>query len=93
MGLWLFLISAVRAVIELSMWCLLGQWVLYLIAGHVRQRNAVYCLLRLMTGPWRCLLGIDEGQGVTRWRSELLLLIFLVVMWLIMSVIKNRLTS
>lgn len=93
MGVWLFLVSAVRAVIELSIWCLLGQWVLYLIAGRVRQHNAVYCLLRLMTRPWRRLLGIEEGRGVTRWCSELLMLILLVVMWLIIGFIKKRLTS
>jgi hypothetical protein len=45
------LVSVARAVVEVAGWFLLGQGVMYLIAGSGRERNAVYRLFRLLTGP------------------------------------------
>jgi hypothetical protein len=45
------LVSVVRALVEVAGWCLLGQGVLYVLAGASRERNPVYRLFRLITGP------------------------------------------
>jgi hypothetical protein len=45
----LFLISALRAILEMLGLCLLGQGVLYLIAGRQRAGNRVYQLFSLIT--------------------------------------------
>ncbi|MGE5490845.1 MAG: hypothetical protein ACM31P_06140 [Actinomycetota bacterium] len=51
----LFVVGALRAVIELIGLCLLGQGVLYVIAGAGRERNPIYRLLALLTEPPRRL--------------------------------------
>lgn len=48
-----FLIGALRAVIELIGWCLLGQGVLAVLAGKRRHDNAIYRLFELITRPPR----------------------------------------
>lgn len=48
----LFAISAVRAIVEMLLFCLLGQGVLALLAGKKRDCNPVYQLFSLITrGP------------------------------------------
>jgi len=48
----LFLISALRAIIEMLGLCLCGQAILYLLAGQGRSRNGIYQLFALITrGP------------------------------------------
>lgn len=45
------LVSALRALVELAGWFLLGQGALYLLAGARREQNPVYRLFRLITAP------------------------------------------
>lgn len=45
----LFLIGALRAIVEMLGLCLLGQGILYLIAGRQREGNRVYQLFSLIT--------------------------------------------
>jgi len=45
----LFLISAARAVIEMLGLCLVGQAVLYVLAGRSRGNNRIYQLFDLIT--------------------------------------------
>lgn len=48
----LFLIAALRAIIEMLGLCMIGQALLYVLAGKKRQTNPVYQLLALITrGP------------------------------------------
>ena len=44
-----FIIAALRAIVEMLGFCLLGQAVLYLLAGRRRSGNPVYQLLSLIT--------------------------------------------
>jgi hypothetical protein len=60
----LFLVGALRAVIELIGLCLLGQGVLYVIAGAGRERNLVYKLLALLTEPPRRLVRLALPKPV-----------------------------
>jgi hypothetical protein len=47
----LFVISALRAVVEVAGLFLLAQGLLYLLAGQGREKNAIYQLFRLLTAP------------------------------------------
>lgn len=51
-----FLISALRATVEMLGLCLLGQGILYLIAGRKRGNNRIYQLFDLITSPPRQLV-------------------------------------
>lgn len=51
-----FLISALRATVEMLGLCLIGQGILYLIAGGKRGNNRIYQLFDLITLPPRQLL-------------------------------------
>ncbi|HXV06827.1 MAG TPA: hypothetical protein VD791_02275 [Burkholderiales bacterium] len=45
------LVSVARALVEVAGWFLLGQGVLYVLAGARRDQNPVYRLFRLITSP------------------------------------------
>ena len=51
----LFVVSTLRALVEVAGLFLLGQGALYLLAGRGRERNAIYLFFRLATRP---LLGL-----------------------------------
>ena len=48
-----FLVSALRAVIEMLGMCLMGQGMLYVLAGRGRTNNPIYQLFDLITRPPR----------------------------------------
>jgi hypothetical protein len=48
-----FLISALRAVVEMLGMCLIGQGILYVLAGRERSGNRIYQLFDLITRPPR----------------------------------------
>jgi hypothetical protein len=47
----ILLVSVARALVEVAGWFLLGQGVLYLLAGSRREDNGVYRLFRLLASP------------------------------------------
>lgn len=51
MNLLIFLISALRALVEVAGLALLGQGVLYFLAGSARERNPIYQLFSIVTRP------------------------------------------
>ena len=54
----LILISAARAVIEMLGLCLIGQGVLYVLAGRGRENNRIYQLFDLLTRAPRQLVAM-----------------------------------
>jgi len=46
-----FLVGVVRTLVEVAGLFLLGQGVLYVLAGSSRERNGIYQLFRLLTRP------------------------------------------
>lgn len=50
-----FMIGALRAIVEMLGLCLIGQGLLYLLAGERRQQNAIYRFFELLTRPPRQL--------------------------------------
>ena len=75
----IFIISAVRSVIELLGLCLLGQGVLYVLAGRNRGSNRMYQLFDLLTKAPRKLLAsvlpAETGPFVVGTFSFLILLL------------------
>lgn len=47
----LFILGALRAVVEVAMLFLLGQGLLALLAGRTRNNNPIYKLFLIITGP------------------------------------------
>lgn len=47
----LLLVSVLRTLVEVAGFFLLGQGLLYVLAGASRERNAVYQLFRVITNP------------------------------------------
>ncbi|WP_306602618.1 hypothetical protein [Azonexus sp.] len=77
----LFLISALRAVIEMLGLALLGLALMYVLAGSQRDKNPIYQLFALITrAPRRlvaCLLRNKVGPGL----SGLLCFVLLLALW------------
>lgn len=76
----LFLISAFRALVEMLLWVLLGQAVLYVLAGPRRMSNPIYRLFDLLTMPPRRIVlrllpaSVSPGiVGVTTFAGLLIL--------------------
>lgn len=83
----LFAVVALRAVIELVVWVMMGRAVLHLLAGRASADNAVLRLFDLFLGPPRVLLGKlwPKAGFVAR---ESLLLGLLIAIWLGLGMAK-----
>lgn len=53
--MFIFLVGALRAIVEMLGLCFIGQAFLYLLAGRKRANNPIYQLLALITRPPRKL--------------------------------------
>ena len=89
MSVVLFAISALRAIVEMLSLCLLGRWVLALLAGKKRDGNPVYQLFSLITrGP--CAIVARLLPGGTRTSTIVLvtgsLLLFL---WISLAILRK----
>lgn len=47
----LVMVTAIKAIVELALLCLLGQGLLYLLAGQKREANLFYQTLKLLASP------------------------------------------
>ena len=87
----LFIVVALRAVIELVVWLLLGRWVLGALAGQAASHNAVLRLFDLLLRPPRRLM-------VRLWpraggRGDLTLLLSSLLIWLLLGLMKRALMT
>ncbi|MFY7939794.1 MAG: hypothetical protein ACOVOX_02700 [Burkholderiaceae bacterium] len=48
----LLFVSALKLVAEIALMCLLGQWLLGLLAGAKRDSNPIYQLFQVLTKPF-----------------------------------------
>lgn len=48
----LLLVEILKLLAEIALLCLLGQWVLAILAGAKRDQNLVYQLLQVLTRPF-----------------------------------------
>lgn len=83
-----FLLSALRAVIEMLLWCLLGQGALYVLAGQGRASNRIYQLFDLITAPPRRLVALIL-RGSTQQTIGLACFAILLVLWLGLAFVRK----
>ena len=86
-----FAISALRAVVEMIGLCLIGQGVLYLLAGSRRQQNAIYRFFDLLTRPPLQLAALLLPRGAPEMLVGLLALMLLFMLWIGLAWLRKSL--
>ena len=77
-----FIIGALRAIVEMLGLCLIGQGFLYLLAGERRQQNAIYRFFELLTRPPRQVALFLLPKGASGSLVGLLTFTLLFVLWI-----------
>lgn len=85
----LFAIAALRAIIEMLGLCLVGQGVLYLMAGAQRASNPVYALFDLISRPPRRLLAFFLPKSASAITVGLLTFVLLFVVWVGLALFRR----
>ena len=86
-----FVISALRAVVEMLGLCLIGQGILYLLAGSRRRHNAIYRFFDLLTRPPRQVAAYLLPRGVSEKLVGVLALVLLFVLWIGLAWLRKSL--
>jgi hypothetical protein len=84
-----FLISALRSVIELLGLCLLGQGILYVLAGRNRANNHVYQLFDLITKAPRQIVASTMRTSTNSITVGVLCFVILLLAWLGLALIRK----
>lgn len=87
----LFMISALRAVVELLLCCFVAQSVLGLLCGQSRAKNPIYQLFALINRPWRKGLGFLLKKPEDSAWTGMVGLIILLMFWIGFAYLKNNL--
>ena len=77
-----FPIGALRAIIEMLGLCLIGQGVLYLLAGRHRQENVIYRLFDLLTAPPRRVAAMLLPKHASGRAAAILAFLLLFIIWI-----------
>ena len=85
-----FFLSALRAVVELIGLCLIGQAVLYAVAGERRRQNAIYRLFDLLTRPPRELLRRLLPTRSSHGAVAVLTLVSLFMTWILLAWLRKN---
>lgn len=85
----LFLIAATRAIVEMLLLCLLGQLVLYVLAGHSRERNPVYRLLAIITRPAMALCQRRLPSTLSGGGVAMVTFLCLLCLWFGLAILKK----
>lgn len=76
-----FVIGALRAIIEMLGLCLIGQAALYLLAGEGRRQNTIYLFFELVTRGPRQLVALLLPKGSAGSLVGLFTFILLFILW------------
>ncbi|MCK6390114.1 MAG: hypothetical protein L6Q40_03695 [Azonexus sp.] len=85
----LFVLSACRAIVEMLGYCLLGQGLLFFLAGEQRHRNPIYQLFALITKPPRTLVGAVLPKGTRPRTATVLTFVALLILWISLSILRK----
>jgi hypothetical protein len=84
-------VSVLRALVEVAGWFLMGQGLLYVLAGKGRDANPVYRLFRLLTSPVvRIARALTPAVVVDR-HIPLVAFVLLFWTWIGLQVLKRHL--
>lgn len=84
-----FLISALRAIIEMLGLCLIGQGVMYLIAGRRRADNLVYQLFSLITRAPRRIVASALPSSASALVVATLTFAIVLILWLGLAFVRK----
>ena len=82
-------ISALRAVIEMLGLCLIGQAVLYVLCGALRERNVIYRFFDLLTRPPRQLISWLIRRPLASPATAGFTLLVLFILWIALAWLRN----
>lgn len=83
-----FLVAACRAIVEMLLFCFLGQGALYVLAGESRKRNPIYALLAIITQPLLRLAENSLPAGLPVGAPAALAVVLLFLSWLGLAALK-----
>lgn len=89
----LFLLSALRALIEVALLALLGQGAVALLAGARRQANPVYRLFAIVTRPALRLARLIAPKAVIDKHLPLVAFFLLFWLWIFLAWAKRQLAA
>ena len=83
-------IVILKALIEIAGVAMLGQGLLYVLAGSKRDQNVVYGLFRTLTSPVMKVTRMITPRVVLDQHIGLVAFFFLVVLWLAVTALKIK---
>jgi hypothetical protein len=87
----LLFISAVKLVCEIALMALLGQGLLYLLAGARRDTNFFYQLIKIITKPFTQVARFIAPRQVADQQVPFVAFFLLVVIWAVVTIEKIQL--
>lgn len=88
-GILAFMISILRAVIEMIGLCMLGQAVLFVLAGRRRAGNHIYRLFVLVTSPPRRLVATLTGHREDTVFVGMATFAIMLILWIGLAVLRK----
>lgn len=85
----LFLVSALRAVVEMIGLCLIGRGMLYVVAGAARERNIIYRLFVIVTEPPCRLVRLAMPRLVADRITPPLTFFLFLVLWIVLAWVRK----
>jgi hypothetical protein len=85
----LFLISAIRAIVEMLGLCMIGQGILYFLAGRQRATNRVYQLFDLITKPPRRIVATFLPRSTSGAAIGMLSFAIVLILWLGLAFVRK----
>lgn len=89
----LFLLSVVRALVEVAGLALLGQGIVGLLAGSRREGNPIYQLFRLITRPALAILRRIVPGFIPERQLPRFAFFVLFTLWILLAVLKRAICT
>ena len=86
----LVFLSVLRALVEVAGCFLLGQGLLYVLAGRARERNAVYRMFQFLTRPVIRVTRAITPRVVVDRHIPMLSFFLLFWLWIVLQILKLR---
>lgn len=84
----LLLVSVLRALVEVAGMCLLGQGLLYVLAGSRRESNPIYQLFRLVSRPVVGVVRRLTPKMIVDRHIPLVTFFLLLWLWLLLAYVR-----
>jgi hypothetical protein len=84
----LLLVDIVKLLAEIALLCLVGQWVLALLAGRKREQNMFYQLFQVLTKPLLAGARLISPRVILDRHLPLVAFLLLAFVWLVATITK-----